>query len=50
MIGTQSGTAKAFASPTGVVILVSGVVMTFIAFLWMSRLSKLPATPRVFRG
>jgi tight adherence protein B len=50
MIGTQSGTANAFASPTGLVILMSGVAMTFIAYLWMAKISKLPATQRVFRG
>jgi tight adherence protein B len=50
MIGTQSGTANAFASPTGLIILMSGVAMTFIAYLWMAKISKLPATQRVFRG
>lgn len=50
MIGTQSGTAAAFASPTGLAILLAGLLMTFLAYLWMARISKLPATPRVFRG
>jgi tight adherence protein B len=50
MIGTQSGTAAAFASTTGLLILISGVVMTFLAYLWMAKLSKLPETPRVFKG
>jgi len=50
MIGTQSGTAAAFASPTGIAILSAGVAMTFIAYLWMSKISKLPDAPRVFRG
>jgi len=50
MIGTQSGTAAAFASPTGLAILSAGVAMTFIAYLWMSKISKLPDAPRVFRG
>ena len=50
MIGTQSGTAAAFASPTGLAILLAGLLMTFFAYLWMARISKLPATPRVFRG
>jgi tight adherence protein B len=50
MIGTQSGTAAAFASPTGLAILLAGLLMTFLAYLWMSRISKLPVTPRVFRG
>ena len=50
MIGTQSGTAAAFASPTGLAILMAGLLMTFLAYLWMAKISKLPATPRVFRG
>lgn len=50
IIGTQPGTAKAFASPTGIAILVAGVGMTFLAYIWMSQLSKLPKTPRVFQG
>lgn len=50
MIGTQSGTAAAFASPTGLAILSAGVGMTFLAYLWMAKISKLPAAPRVFRG
>ena len=50
MIGTQSGTSAAFASPTGLAILSAGVAMTFIAYLWMSKISRLPGAPRVFRG
>lgn len=50
MIGTQSGTAAAFASPTGLAILIAGLLMTFFAYLWMAKISKLPVTPRVFRG
>ena len=50
MIGTQSGTAAAFASPTGLAILMAGLLMTFFAYLWMAKISKLPVTPRVFRG
>jgi tight adherence protein B len=50
IIGTQAGTAASFASATGIFILVAGVLMTFLAYFWMSHLSKLPSTPRVFRG
>ena len=31
-------------------ILVAGLVMTGIAYMWMSRLGRLPQTPRVFVG
>lgn len=50
MIGSQSGTAASFATPTGILILFSGVLMTFFAYLWMAKISKLPKSPRVFRG
>lgn len=50
IIGSQSGTARAFATSAGITILFSGVVMTFLAYMWMSQISKLPQTPRVFRG
>lgn len=50
MIGTQSGTASSFATPTGLMILAAGVGMTFLAYLWMAKISKLPVAPRVFRG
>jgi tight adherence protein B len=50
MIGTQSGTAASFASATGMMILIAGVLMTFLAYLWMSKISSLPVAPRVFRG
>ena len=50
IIGTQSGTARAFATSAGIAILCAGVIMTFLAYFWMSQISKLPQTPRVFRG
>ena len=49
IIGTQPGTAKSFATPTGVAILASGLVLTFVAYLWMAKLSALPQAPRVFK-
>ena len=48
VIGTQQGTAKAFASASGISILIAGVAMTLIAYIWMTKISKLPSTPRVF--
>lgn len=50
ILATQPGTAAAFSSATGVLILGAGLVMTFLAYFWMSYLSKLPITPRVFIG
>ena len=48
VIGTQRGTAQAFSTSSGISILIAGVAMTLIAYIWMSKISKLPATPRVF--
>ena len=48
VIGTQRGTSQAFATSSGIFILLGGVFMTLIAYLWMSKISKLPSTPRVF--
>ena len=50
LLSTQPSTAKAYSTPTGAVILIAGLVMTAIAYLWMNRLGRLPMTPRVFVG
>jgi len=49
LLSTQPTTAAAYATPTGILILASGLVMTAIAYLWMNRLGQLPQTPRVFK-
>ena len=48
LLSTQPSTAVAFSSPTGGLILVAGLVMTALAYLWMNKLGRLPQTPRVF--
>jgi tight adherence protein B len=48
LLSTQPATAAAYATGTGVVILVSGIFMTAIAYLWMNKLGALPKPPRVF--
>lgn len=50
LLSTQPSTAVAYSSPTGALILVAGLVMTAIAYLWMNFLGRLPQTPRVFIG
>lgn len=50
LLSTQPSTAKAYSTPTGAIILIAGLVMTAIAYLWMNRLGRLPQTPRVFVG
>lgn len=50
LLSTQPSTASAFSTPAGLFILVAGLVMTAIAYLWMNHLGKLPELPRVFGG
>lgn len=50
LLSTQPSTAAAYSTPTGAMILVAGLVMTAIAYIWMNRLGRLPHTPRVFVG
>jgi tight adherence protein B len=48
LLSTQPSTAIAYSTTTGAVILIAGLAMTGIAYLWMNRLGRLPQTPRVF--
>jgi tight adherence protein B len=48
LLSTQPATADAYATNTGVVILIAGIFMTAIAYLWMNKLGALPKPPRVF--
>jgi tight adherence protein B len=48
LLSTQPNTAAAFSTPTGTVVLLFGILMTSIAYLWMGRLSKLPEPSRIF--
>ena len=50
LLSTQPSTADAYSTPTGAMILIAGLVMTAIAYIWMNRLGRLPQTPRVFVG
>ena len=50
LLSTQPSTAAAYSTPTGAMILIAGLVMTAIAYIWMNRLGRLPKTPRVFVG
>lgn len=50
LLSTQPSTAAAFSTPTGGAILLAGLAMTAIAYLWMNHLGHLPQTPRVFTG
>ena len=48
LLSTQPATATAYATTTGAVILVAGIFMTAISYLWMNKLGALPKPPRVF--
>ena len=50
LLSTQPSTAIAYSTTTGAVILIAGLAMTGIAYIWMNRLGRLPKTPRVFMG
>ncbi len=48
LLSTQPSTATAYSTAGGAMILIAGLFMTAIAYIWMNRLSRLPVTPRVF--
>ena len=50
LLSTQPSTAAAYSTATGAMILIAGLVMTGLAYIWMNRLGRLPQTPRVFVG
>lgn len=50
LLSTQPSTAAAYSTTTGAMILIAGLLMTAIAYIWMNRLGRLPQTPRVFVG
>jgi len=50
LLSTQPSTAKAYSTTTGALILVAGLIMTGVAYIWMNRLGRLPQNPRVFIG
>jgi tight adherence protein B len=50
LLSTQPATAAAYATSTGIIILIAGIFMTAVAYLWMNKLGTLPKPPRVFGG
>jgi tight adherence protein B len=48
LLAMQPSTVAAFTTPTGAGILFLGLLLTALAYLWMSFLSRLPKVPRVF--
>ena len=50
LLSTQPSTAKAYATKTGILILLTGLLLTSLAYLWMNQLARLPQQSRVFAG
>ena len=50
LLSTQPSTAASFSSTSGIAVLLSGLIMTSVAYLWMNRLGQLPKPSRVFSG
>lgn len=49
ILSTQANTIKAFSTASGVTVLLVGVGMSVLAYLWMGRAGKLPEVPRIFK-
>jgi tight adherence protein B len=50
LLSLQPGTARAFSTQSGALILLIGLSLTAVAYLWMNYLSRLPEPSRVFSG
>lgn len=48
LLSTQPSTSRAFSTTSGLMVLLTGLVMTAFAYIWMNRLGRLPELPRVF--
>ena len=48
ILSTQPSTAQAFATSTGIMILLTGVFMSALAYIWMSRVGRVQEIPRIF--
>lgn len=48
LLAMQPTTVEAFTTPTGAGILIVGLTLTALAYIWMSYLGRLPTVPRVF--
>lgn len=50
LLSTQPSTSAAFSNTSGALVLLAGLFMTAIAYLWMNYLSRLPEQRRIFCG
>jgi tight adherence protein B len=49
LLSTQDSTVEIYSTPSGALVLSLGVVMTATAYIWMEKVSSLPAAPRALR-
>lgn len=48
ILRSQENARIAYLQPVGQLIIISGVITTFIAYLWMQKIAKLPTPKRLF--
>ena len=48
ILRSQENAKIAYDQPVGQLIIISGVITTFIAYLWMQKITKLPSPKRLF--
>ena len=48
ILRSQENARNAYLQPVGQLIIISGVITTFIAYIWMQRIAKLPTAKRLF--
>lgn len=49
LLSSQSSTVKAFSSASGVSVLIAGILMTALAYIWMEKVGQLPNPARALR-
>jgi len=50
ILSSQPSTLQAFSTLSGHLILLLGVVLSVLAYLWMSRVGRVQEVQRIFRG
>jgi len=48
ILRTQENARNAYAQPAGQTIIILGVLTTFLAYLWMQKIARLPKSKRLF--
>lgn len=48
LLAAQPNTLRAYTSGSGFAILITGAVLTVVAYFWMEKVGKLSETPRIF--